>query len=55
VLRLYENSLSMGLFLLFALSLVLHAVAGAREYSQQKLAHGGYAVTMVRYLRTSQL
>jgi hypothetical protein len=33
ILTLYENSLSVGLFLLFALSFVLHAVAGAREYS----------------------
>jgi hypothetical protein len=54
VLRLYENSLSAGLFLLFALSFVLHAVAGAREYSQQELVHGGNTVTVVQYLATSQ-
>jgi hypothetical protein len=41
VLTLYENSLSIGLFLLFALSFAWHAVAGTRAYRQQELAHGG--------------
>jgi hypothetical protein len=41
VVKLYENSLSLGLFLLFAISFALHAFAGAREFSQQELAHGG--------------
>jgi hypothetical protein len=54
VLKLYENSLSLGLFLLFALSFALHAVAGAREHSLQELAHGGQTVTAVQYLSTAQ-
>jgi hypothetical protein len=54
VLKLYENSLSAGLFLLFVLSFMLHTVAGAREYSQQELAHGGHSVTVAQYLGTSQ-
>jgi hypothetical protein len=54
VLTLYEHSLSMGFLLLFALSFVLHAMAGARAYSQQELAHGGHAVTTLQYLSTSQ-
>jgi hypothetical protein len=54
ILTLYENSLSVGLFLLFALSFVLHAIAGARQYSQQELAHGAHPVTMVQYIGTSQ-
>lgn len=54
VLKLYENSLSLGLFLLFALSFALHAVAGAREHNLQELAHGGQTVTVVQYLSTAQ-
>jgi hypothetical protein len=54
VLTLYENSLSIGLFLLFALSFAWHAVAGTRAYRQQELAHGGHSVTVVQYLGTTQ-
>ena len=45
VLKLYENSLSLALFLLFVISFILHAVGGARRYSEQEIAHGGQAVT----------
>lgn len=54
VLKLYENSLSLALFLLFALSFTLHAISGARLYSEQELQHGGEAVSPVQYLATSQ-
>jgi hypothetical protein len=54
VLKLYENSLSIALFLLFAIAFVLHAVGGAKEYSQQQTAHGEQAVTVVQYLGTAQ-
>jgi hypothetical protein len=54
ILKLYENSLSLALFLLFALSFWLHAVGGARDYSQEQLAHGGQAVTTLGYFATSQ-
>jgi hypothetical protein len=54
VLKLYENSLSLALFLLFALSFGLHALAGAREYTQQELVHGGDAVTALQYVGTAQ-
>jgi hypothetical protein len=53
-LKLYEYSLSLALFCLFALSLVWHAYSGAIEYSEQELAHGGEAVTTLQYLGTSQ-
>jgi hypothetical protein len=53
-LTLYENSLSLGLFLLFAMSFALHAVAGARAYNLEELAHGGETVTVVQYLGTAQ-
>jgi hypothetical protein len=54
VLKLYENSLSLGLFLLFATSFALHILAGARKYSLQELAHGGHPVTAVQYVGTAQ-
>lgn len=54
VLKLYENSLSIALFLLFVITFVLHAVGGAKEYSQQQTAHGEQAVTVVQYLGTAQ-
>ena len=54
VLKLYENSLSIALFVLFVVTFVLHAVGGAKEYSQQQTAHGEQAVTVVQYLGTAQ-
>jgi uncharacterized protein DUF6766 len=54
VLTLYENSLAIALFLLFVLSLGLHAVEGAREYSQEQVEHGGQEITVVEYLGTSR-
>jgi hypothetical protein len=54
VLRLYEHSLSIFFFVLFFLSWALHAAGGAKEYSEQELAHGGQAVGFFSYLTTSQ-
>jgi len=54
VLTLYEHSLSLALFLLFAGSFVLHAVGGAREYSAQQLAHGGQPISTIAYIATSR-
>jgi hypothetical protein len=54
VLKLYENSLSLGLFLLFAMAFALHTLAGAREHNLQELAHGGHTVTVVQYVSTAQ-
>ena len=51
---LYERSLSIALFTLFFLSFALHAAGGAREYSSEQEAHGGSAVSIPGYLRTSQ-
>jgi hypothetical protein len=53
-LKLYEYSLSIALLLLFLFSFILHAIGGAREYSQEQLAHGGQAVSTVEFLRTSE-
>jgi hypothetical protein len=53
-LRLYEHSLSISLFMLFAVSLSLHAVGGAAAYSAEQLRHGEPAVSAVGYMATSQ-
>lgn len=54
VLTAYENSLSALFFILFFMSIALHAASGAKEYSEEQLAHGGQAVTTLQYLGTSQ-
>ena len=54
ILRLYEHSLSIALFLLFAVSLYLHAVGGAKDHSEWQLLHGGAPVTTAQYLGTSR-
>jgi hypothetical protein len=54
VLRLYEHSLSLAFFLLFAVSVALHAVGGAQEQSRHALLHGGPAVSAWAYVATSQ-
>src|SRR5215212_2046498 len=50
----YEYSLSIALLLLFLFSFILHAIGGAREYSQEQLAHGGQAVSTWEFLHTSE-
>jgi hypothetical protein len=56
VLKLYENSLGLTLFLLFIASFILHAVGGAEEYNQDVLEHGrgSEIVTAVQYMGTSR-
>jgi hypothetical protein len=54
VLRLYEHSLAVVFFLLFLASWTLHAVGGAKAYSEEELQHGGEAVGIGEYITTSQ-
>ncbi len=54
VLVLYENSLSIMFFVLFAASFVLHAATGAVAYSEEQALHGMPGVTALEYLATSQ-
>lgn len=54
VLKLYEHSLSILLFLLFLASFSLHAVGGAEAYSQDQQSHGEPAVTVLQYIGTSR-
>lgn len=53
-LKLYENSLSIALFTLFAISFALHALGGAMEYNQEQLEHGSQTVSMLQFLATTQ-
>jgi hypothetical protein len=54
VLKLYENSLSIALALLFLVSFLLHAYGGAIETSQENIQHGEESVGMVQYMTTSK-
>jgi hypothetical protein len=54
VLKVYENSLSLAFFLLFAVSFLLHAIGGAKAFSQNQLEHGEPAVTLLEYLGSAQ-
>ncbi len=54
-LKLYQNSLSITLFSLFAASFVLHAVGGARVYNEEQAEHGETEkVSTVEYIGTSR-
>ena len=54
LLLMYEHSLTIALFGIFALSFVLHTITGAGEYSAEQLAHGAAAVSPIEYLATSR-
>jgi hypothetical protein len=54
VLAFYERSLSTLFFVLFFASFALHAAGGARDYSENQLAHGQAAVSVWRFMTTSE-
>jgi hypothetical protein len=54
MLRVYEVSLSLALFLLFFVSLTLHALGGQKAYNHEQLQHGSEQVSVLQYLGTSQ-
>lgn len=54
ILVLYEHSLTLAFFALFAASIALHAVGGARAYSDDQVEHGQPAVSAWQYVQTSQ-
>lgn len=54
-LKLYQNSLSMGFFLLFFLSFFLHAVGGVKEYNTEQLLKGkSETLTLWEFMGTSE-
>jgi hypothetical protein len=55
VLRLYEHSLSLAFLMLFLICFYLHAAGGAREYTEDQLAHGNVIDTSAwEYMTTSR-
>jgi hypothetical protein len=53
-LAVYQRSLSIGFFVLFALAFLLHGITGARSFNAEELEHGGAAVSTWEYLHRSQ-
>lgn len=53
-LKLYEYSLSIALFALFAVSFLLHAYGGAMAYNADQMEHGQETVTTLQFLGTSR-
>jgi hypothetical protein len=53
-LTVYEHSLSLALFGLFALSLVFHALGGHAEYNRQQLEHGQATVSLWGFVTSSE-
>ena len=53
-LRLYSHSLSLAFAVLFLASVLLHAVGGADDYSDEQESHGQQRVTVAEYVRTSR-
>jgi hypothetical protein len=54
VLTLYEHSLSLAFLLCFAGALALHAVSGASDYNEERLAHGLARLSPLQYVGTSR-
>lgn len=54
VLRVYETSLSLAFFALFALSFALHAAGGSRDFNEEAETHGRAAVSTWEYMGTSR-
>jgi hypothetical protein len=54
ILKLYENSLTIVLFLLFVGSFAGHAVGGAGAYNEEQRAHHEPTVSVIGYVQTSR-
>lgn len=55
ILRLYSNSLSIALLLLFLVSFAGHVLGGAVEYNEIQRQHGQPTISTLGYLQTSTL
>ena len=53
-LALYEHSLAIAFFALFFASMALHAWGGVKAFNDEQLQHGEAAISVWRYLTTSQ-
>ena len=54
VLKIYEYSLSLALFVLFLISFGFHAAGGAQLYNHEQALHGGASISTLEYLGTSR-
>ncbi|MGH7580508.1 MAG: DUF6766 family protein [Gemmatimonadales bacterium] len=54
ILKLYEYSLSLAFFLLFLMSITLHALSGAADYNQEQAEHGQPPVSAIGYAGTAR-
>ncbi|MFD1139798.1 DUF6766 family protein [Larkinella insperata] len=55
VLKLYQNSLSLGFFLLFLLSFILHAIGGASQYNTEQMLKGkSETLTVWEFMATNE-
>ena len=54
ILKLYENSLSLAFFFLFAVSFILHAVSGRLQFNEEQALHGAPAVSLGGYMTNSR-
>jgi hypothetical protein len=52
--KVYESSLSIALFGMFALSFVLHLLGGTAAYNEEQAMHGQAPVTAVQFLAEPQ-
>jgi hypothetical protein len=50
----YKHSLTLGLFVLFAISFTVHAIGGAMDYNEEQRQHGEATVSVLGYLATSR-
>ena len=53
-LKLYEHSLSLAFLGCFLVAITLHAVSGAKDYSDEQVAHGEPPVSALDYVVTSR-
>jgi hypothetical protein len=54
VLALYQNSLSILFFALFAASIILHAVTGSQAYNEEQAEHGLPGTSVLGFVGTSE-
>jgi hypothetical protein len=54
VLALYGHSLAIAFFALFFASVALHAIGGVKAVNKEQVQHGEAAISVWRYLTTSQ-
>jgi hypothetical protein len=52
--KVYEYSLSLAFLILFIGSFLLHAWAGAREFTREQAVHGEPGATMLEFMRTGE-